>query len=727
MKPRGLLQKLRAWTPFIPMWMALQLANWRSRRPPLLRQPSPWGTGVSVLIPESGTPDLLDATLAHAAAAIAMVQEPVEIIVQVNGAPRELYAELEQRYPAVHWRFVPAALGFNGAIEAGLHAVRYPAVYLLNSDMRIAPDALQQLLPYRAPTVFALASQIFFADAARRREETGWSGYYVKGARTVVYEKDPGAMQVARGSFYAGGGSSLFRCNLLREYVRASRGYSPFYWEDADWGARAWEEGLECIFVPQSKAVHEHRGTIKRRYSADEIDRIMDRNALLFELRHHFTDMDGIRAIGHLAGQPAKTRKELASLAIAGSVASIRGRSNACKRSGFDCTAVIHNYYSPPRQDGRPTVLWVTPFSVYPPSHGGARRVAELAARVGRHVNLLLLSDEGASYKDTDHLQFTPFQSVHILQARKDKSDQREQDLLTRMQVHAPDGLKSELRRLQQQYAVDLVQIEFMEATTLVDSRLGTTPFVASLHDVYLDGGEQDAAQLKVLRRYDTVVACSDEDARWVQDLPTKVVGNGAVDRYAHSLPSPPKKQILFMGPFRYQPNFSGLLEFLTRVWPALLVRHPGVELVVLGGPESAAPRFDHAALRQTGVQVVSEFVDPAPLLAACALTINPQQEIRGSALKVAEALLARRICVSTTAGARGFDQLGASALRICDSWPAMLEELDMLLGNIDHRHDLEQSSDSLRSALSWDGKAEQLLALYRKLLPQCFNQENRR
>ena len=54
-----------------------------------------------------------------------------------------------------------------------------------------------------------------------------------------------------------------------------------------------------------------------------------------------------------------------------------------------------------------------------------------------------------------------------------------------------------------------------------------------------------------------------------------------------------------------------------------------------------------------------------------------------------------------------------------------MLEELDMLLGNIDHRHDLEQSSASLRSALSWDGKAEQLLALYRKLLPQRFNREN--
>ena len=724
MSRRSLLQKLRAWVPFLPIFVALQVAALRSRWPHLQRPLVPWGKGVSVLIPESGTPDLLDATLAHAMAAVAGLDEPAEVIVQVNGAGRELYATLEQRYPRVIWRFSSVALGFNGAIEAGLQSVQYPAVYLLNSDMRIAEDALSQLLPYRAPTVFALASQIFFADPSRRREETGWSDYYVHGARTVVYEKDPGDMQVARGSFYAGGGSSLFRTDLLRVYVRDSQVFSPFYWEDADWGVRAWEEGLECIFVPMSQAVHEHRGTIKRRFNIEEIDRIVDRNALLFELRHHFTDLTGIRAIGHLAAQPAATRAELQSLAVAKGVARVRGRAGACKRSLFDFTGITHKYYSPCRQRGRPTVLWVTPFAVYPPSHGGARRVAELAARLGREVNLLLLTDEGLSYQGIDHRQFAPFQSVHILQARKDLPGQREQDLVTRLRVHAPDVLRRELRRLQQQYAVDLVQLEFMEAGRLVEERIGQTRFVASLHDVYLDGGEHDTAQLEVLRRFDTVVACSDEDAQWLQGVPTQVVGNGAVDRYALSTPSPANKQILFMGPFRYQPNYTGLLAFLLQVWPALLARHPDAQLVVLGGPESSSPRFHHEALRQRGVKLVSEFVDPAPVLAASALTINPQQEIRGSALKVAESLLARRVCISTAAGARGFDQLAASALLICDSWPLMLDELDGLLADIDRRHWLEQSSETVRVALSWDGKAEQLLALYRSLLPGTFTQD---
>jgi glycosyltransferase involved in cell wall biosynthesis len=529
---------------------------------------------------------------------------------------------------------------------------------------------------------------------------------------------------MARGSFYAGGGSSLFRTQLLKEFVRDSRGYSPFYWEDADWGARAWAEGLECLFVPASRAVHEHRGTIKRRFNENEIARIVSRNELLFELRNYLSSLGGIRAIAHLASQVAATRRDLRSVAVALGVAKVRARANAAKRSGFSFAEVIQKYYAPRWRSSRPTVLWVTPFAVCPPSHGGARRIVELARRLGRDVNLLLLSDEGLSYAHTDEQQFAPFLAVHVLQARKDMSGPGAQDLRMRMYAHAPPALRSELRRLQQQYSVDLVQVEFMETARLVEERVNDIPFVASLHDVYVDGGKHDALQLDILRRYDSVVTCSQEDAAWLPGLANEVVGNGAVDRYAQSSPSPHNKKVLFMGPFRYQQNFTGILAFLEQVWPSVLAAYPDAELMILGGPESADARFRHQALQQKGVQLVSEFVDPAPVLAACALTINPQQDIRGSALKVAEALLARRICVSTQQGARGFDQLDTGALRICTNWDAMRDELVMLLGDTPLRHELEQSSAQVRSALSWDGKADQLLALYRRLLPGHFRQE---
>ena len=72
---------------------------------------------------------------------------------------------------------------------------------------------------------------------------------------------------------------------LLRRYAQDSAPYSPFYWEDAEWGVRAWQEGWETLFCPASHAVHHHRGTVGRYYDAAEVERIVRRNALQFDLR----------------------------------------------------------------------------------------------------------------------------------------------------------------------------------------------------------------------------------------------------------------------------------------------------------------------------------------------------------------------------------------------------------------------------------------------------------
>lgn len=724
MTRRTLREKLRDWSwRFVPVYAALWLARLRALLPPRERAATPWGQGIAVLIPERGTPDLLAATLAHARAALAQVAEPTEIVVMVNGADAALYTALQQQFPEVLWLFAAAPLGFNGAVEAGLRRVRQPCVYLLNSDMRIAPDALAQLLPYRGPGIFALASQIFFADPARRREETGWSDFYVEGLRTITYERDPGDTDIARGTLYAGGGSSLFRTELLREYVRGSRGYAPFYWEDADWGARAWAEGLECVFVPASVAVHEHRGTIKKLYAAEEIDRIVARNALQFELRQHLTTLGGLRALGHLSTQPPQTQRELCGLGVAAGIARMRGQNDAAKRRGLRYESIVQRCYAPLRPE-LPTIVWVTPFSVFPPAHGGARRIAELARRLQPFLNLILLSDEQQAYTACTPGDLAVFQSAHLLQARNDKAGQALASLPERMRSHAPRGLRHKLRKLQQEYGIDLVQIEFMEASRLVEERLPGIPFVLSLHDVYLDGGADDAVQRAILQRYDSVLTCSEEDAQWLAGLPHQVVANGATDRCGQMPPSPDSKRILFMGPFRYAPNHAGILQFLEQAWPAVRARHASAELVILAGSEAARPHYAHPLLQQPGVQVIAGFVDPVPYLADCALTINPQQEIRGSALKVAESLLARRVCVTTRNGARGFVALDTPALRVVDDWQAMADAINGLLADTAARHQAEQSATKVRSQLSWDGRAAELLQVYRTLLGDKFREQ---
>jgi hypothetical protein len=196
-------------------------------------------------------------------------------------------------------------------------------------------------------------------------------------------------------------------------------------------------------------------------------------------------------------------------------------------------------------------------------------------------------------------------------------------------------------------------------------------------------------------------------------------VPNGANDRLVTATPSlDTSRMLLFMGPFRYQPNHDGIIAFLRECWPAIRAACPDVSITILAGVESVRPEYANPMLQQPGVNLISAFVDPAFWLHHCALTINPQQAIRGSALKVAESILARRVCVSTREGTRGFTNLQGETLQVADNWADMTNCIIRLLQDVDARHALEATAMADRHRLSWQGQAERLLAVYAALIP---------
>ncbi|HET7797821.1 MAG TPA: glycosyltransferase, partial [Nevskia sp.] len=152
----GILARM---TRCVPLGLALAAAGLLARRRAHGPLPSPsagWKPGLSVIVPERGTPDLLAETLAALMQALASVDEPAEVIVIVNGAARGDYSALCTKYPMADWQFHDRALGFNGAIAAGLERANHDWTYLLNSDMRLEPAALHEVLAQRRPWVFAI-------------------------------------------------------------------------------------------------------------------------------------------------------------------------------------------------------------------------------------------------------------------------------------------------------------------------------------------------------------------------------------------------------------------------------------------------------------------------------------------------------------------------------------------------------------------------------------------
>jgi GT2 family glycosyltransferase len=665
-----------------------------------------------VVIPECGTPELLNRALDHLRAAVADLLEPWEIIVVVNGAPAANYRELRDGFPEVRWQFHPAPVGFSGAIALGLTVARFGGIYLHNSDMALERQALTALLPWRAAFVFAIASQIFFDDAAKPREETGWSDLRLRSGRSEMHERTPEADGLVRGGLYASGGSSLYDAELLRRFAANTWSYSPFYFEDADWGVQAWRNGLEVLFHPGSIAWHRHRATVSRLYAPDEIERIFARNSILFDLRNQ---ADPAPAIAAAETSPQATLNELASGRSVMEISLTRAAHRRAPFPDIDLERTTHRIYArPATADGRPLVLVVAPYCILPPRHGGAWRVWRLCDALRDRCRFILLTDEMDLYNDTSWVHVRPFESVHLIGGRPAGSPDR----IGRILSHSHRALQAELDRLAAVHKPDLVQIEWMELAGLQPP--AGLPSLLDAQDVLLssDGRDWEADQFERERVsfFTARVVCSNDDAALLAPLSTTVVPNGAVIA-APRCSSAGSRLLLFAGPFAYPPNFQGVREFLRIVFPALRHRFPDVELAILGGIGAKALAAADPLLCQLGVTVEEHVDDVRSWLERCALTINPQVGIRGSSVKVIESLGAGRVCVSTRDGARGFLDCGLPGLVVAPDILRMSALIEELLADEPGRLALESSERERLSAFSWSESALTLAHLYSSLL----------
>jgi GT2 family glycosyltransferase len=544
--------------------------------------------------------------------ALASVDEPTEVIVVVNGAARGDYAALCTKYPEADWQFHERALGFNGAIAAGLKRANHDWTYLLNSDMRLEPDALREVLAQRRPWVFAIASQIFFTDPSRRREETGWSDFRANPLTPEVYERDPGpAARMVRGSLYPGGGSSLCRTSALRSYVRGSADYRPFYWEDADWGVRAWGDGWEVLFCPTSRAWHLHRGTIRRHYENAEVDRVIARNAPAVRL----AAMPGAAVAPARCCAPLRQRtraREPNCRDLARHGACFARAWRLCVRGTGTALRIAdaRRWYDPaPEPPSLPArraraCCWYRPSRCFL-RHTAAPGVSPNSPRVCAIASISCCS--ATKVRCMEPRSSPGSMACWAARFVEGRGDQRGVmlSLEQRLNRHVWPGLSEALERMIDRYDPDIVQVEFMELAALAATRNGRAKWLLALHDVYLSGNSSpspqpsalspdqeaasDAAQRTAMELFDALTVCSAEDAALLPgSAPVTLIGNGATDRRNAYRPSPESPRLLFMGPFRYAQNRDGILEFLGAAWPALRARFPDLVLTILGGAESA-------------------------------------------------------------------------------------------------------------------------------------------
>jgi glycosyltransferase involved in cell wall biosynthesis len=325
---------------------------------------------------------------------------------------------------------------------------------------------------------------------------------------------------------------------------------------------------------------------------------------------------------------------------------------------------------------------------------------------LGSEYDVVLVTDEAWLYDARSFAHLDGLHAVHLVQRDKDADVGTAPRLADRIRSHCHPALVAAVDVALDEYRPDLVQVEHAELAGLIRCKRGGQRWILDLHDACgpADFDDADAAERferEVLRAFDAVTVCSDEDRALIRHPRTVSIRNGSsvpLDGYRPSTGA----QLLFMGPFRYERNLQGILDFARDAFPAIRAAHPAVRLLVLGGDGADAIARRHPALGQPGIDVAGHRDDVAAALRQCVLTVNPLTAIRGSALKLVESLTAGRVCVGTQESARGFADAGFAGLVTVPDVRSMAAPIVDLLTFDDTRHRLERPQRDLLARHQW-------------------------
>ncbi len=624
-----------------------------------------------------------------------------EIIVVDNGSEDGSTEFLREQFPSVRVLALDRNLGFGGGSNTGFRAAKNDIVVLLNSDMRVERDFLAPLLEaFTNETVFSVACQIFFSDPNKLREETGLTqSWWENGSLRVRHRDDP-AIQVPYPCAYGGGGSCAFDRRKFLELGGFDELLAPFYLEDTDVGYMAWKRGWKVLYQPRSVVYHEHRGTIGKRFSAAQIDLVLKKNFALFcwknihewpRLISHFFFSYAGAVVSVLFGESPE-RANFAGLwrAFRQLFGAMRSRARTRELAVIDDTEAFRRplggYYRDrfaplvdARGSERLSVLFVSPYPICPPIHGGGVFMYQTALELTRacELHLLILLDHAWQREAHQELE-QKVASVEYLVRTETTEKQFGSILPHAVREVASQEFEWRLNREMYLREIDVVQLEYTALSQYVGHyrRLGCVLFE---HDIYFQSiargsanprGMIDTAkaayeylralryELRVLPRFDRVQVCSPENGDYLLSFLPSLRGRIddnragiATSRYEFQTNGREPETMLFLGSFRHLPNQEGLNWFTQKVLPDVLEHKPKARLVIVGS--EAPPRHSLPHLPDN-IELRGFVEDVREPLGRYAVFVCPILSGSGMRVKLLEAFAAGIPVVSTPLGAEG-------------------------------------------------------------------------
>jgi O-antigen biosynthesis protein len=711
--------------------------------------------------------DLLAQGLPSVIAAVETDGRPHEILVVDNGSQDGSVEFVRKYFPQVRLLELPENLGFAEGNNAGVREARRDVVVLLNNDMVVEPGFLRPLLDGFGPGTFAVSSQIFLQDKAARREETGKTAAYFR--RGMI---DYTHLPVMEGKcprpyypvFYAGGGSSAFHRKRFLALGGFQEIYSPAYVEDTDLSYQAWKAGFEVLFAPASVVYHKHRASSSRRFSALQLQVLIQKNQFLFIWKN----LRSWRLLGkHTMLLPwncyrlARDHGIGIWLSLARAIAALPSVQIA--KLGARCRGVrsdqeIFELFSKPgiyfTQDrkicrpakvdeadgaGRPRILWMTAYLPHQGRHAGAGRMFQLLARISRKYRITLLS-----FIETDEeKEFLP-----EVEALCETVVAMRRVPPPRWQLYPYEPF-DEFRTHRMQEALagcledrdySLMQFEYTQMACYADKAYGI-PSVLTKHEVDFAACLRRAVrergmlnklrwfynflqvmdrEVKLQRRVTVSVCMTEPDAatlrQYCSSVPARVINTGVdLDYFQPPENAPRGVRLVFVGAFQHMPNVEAMVYFCSRILPQIRSAVPEVKLTIVG----SKPTPEIVSLGNIpGVSVTGFVPDIRPYMEESSVYVVPLRLGVGIRGKILEAWAMAMPVVATSVACAGLRFRDGENLYLADSPRDFADRTIRLLRDPGLRRDMGLAGRKVAEQhYGWDAAANQLECLYKELI----------
>jgi len=668
------------------------------RRRPRAAETRPDTRTASIVIPNWNGRDLLEKYLPSVLAA-ARMRPGSEVIVVDNGSTDGSAEMLLANFPEAQLVALDRNLGFGGGSNRGFEHARRDVVVLLNSDMRVERDFLAPLLDaFEDEKTFAVSCQIHFSDPSRRREETGLTeGWWRHGGLRVRHRIDA-AIQTPYPCFYGGGGSCAFDKRKFFELGGFDALLAPFYLEDTDLGYLAWKRGWKLFYQPASVVYHEHRGTIGKRFTEAHIQTVLKKNFVLFAwknihdwrmLGEHFAFTWAGAMMSWIFGDSLEraSLSGIAQAALALPRAAVsrmraRGLAEISDREVFRRPLGGHfrdTFAGDIGGAARLRVLFVSPYPICPPVHGGGvfmyQTVRELARLCDLH--LIVLLDYPHEQKAHEELERICGSVEYVVRM------EGRQKAVGSIEPHAIREFRNAdlawlIHRQIYLKRIDALQLEY----TVLGQYAGgfrRIPSIVFEHDIYFQSIARRLPymeraieriqarweylrslryELRMLRKPDRVQVCSEDNAQYLLSFLPELRGRVDagfragidVSRYPFERGAREPFTMLFLGSFRHAPNHEALRWFVSEVLPRVRREEPRARLIVIGS--DPPPR--HSLPEEEAIELVGFVEDIRVPLAQYSVFVCPILSGSGVRVKLLEAFASGIPVVSTRLGAEG-------------------------------------------------------------------------